>query len=217
METSWLTIWWVQALIISAGTCLFLNGCPFLPYLRDIKPRRIQARLVGYIGLGVAYLLWCRLNPQQPAWPNALEAYAIIVGSTLGANVLVHWYRQDNPDDHHAGGVKVIEFRLTEEGEALLERYLEERIPGDPQLAQLFRMEQRRETAQERWEDTLMPRKLLSLLDEAIACVAQALMEDNQGWLYTAVADMQEVRDIVCRTKHHVHLWFRLFWPEHAA
>lgn len=101
-----LSHWLFQAGIIAAAASAILNGAPFLPWLRDIKPRRIQARLVGYAGLGTAFFLWCRLNPQQPAWPTAMEACAVIVASTLAVNVLIHWHRKDNPkdDDHKVVG-----------------------------------------------------------------------------------------------------------------
>jgi DNA-binding MarR family transcriptional regulator len=208
-----LRIWYVQALLISAGAALFLNGAPFLPKLRDIRPRRIQARLVGYVGLGTAYLLWCVLNPQQPAWPNAMGACAVIVAGTLAVNVLIHWYREDNPRD----GERTFRIGVTEKGQALLEEMLRREAPEKYGWDGLFRREQRRETAEERWENVMFPVMALpGLIDEIMACIIKAMREENSTWLLPALANAQEVRQGVCKVRWNSLLWYNLFWPKHA-
>lgn len=203
-----LATWWARALIVAVAASAVLNVSPFLPWLKDIKPSRIIARLVGYTGLTLALAIWTAFYGD---W-IMFWAWVIIAAATLAPNVLVHLRAEST-----GGGGTVIEFKMTDEGKTLLERYLGEYAPGDPELARLFKLEQQRETAQERWEDALMPKKLLGLLDEATVCIAKAVTEDNENWLYTAVAHVREVRDTVRKAKHHVHLWYRLFWPEHAA
>ena len=204
--------WLFQAFGSAVAASAALNGAPFLPFLRDIEPRRIEARWVGYVGLFVAFGLWLAFDAHRPAW-QAFAACGVIWFTTLVPNTLVHWRKRNAG----GGGTRVVEIRLSDEGEALLEEMIKERAPRDADLARLFKLEQRRETAGERWEDILMPRGLLGLLDEAIACVVRGMAEDNQNWFLTAVADVREARDAVCKSKWRLHLWYRLFWPEHAA
>ena len=209
-----LQLWYVQAIIIGILTSIILNGAPFLPYIRKIEASRIRARVVGYGGQGIAYALWCLLNSQQSA-SIALAACGVIVLFTLGVNVLIHWYRQDNPTD----GGQVIQIKLTKKGNALLEELVEQRMPmSDGLLDGLFKREQRAETAQERWENAmLLSDALPGLLDEVMVCIVQALKEGQSAWLLTALAEAQEAKQEIYKTRYNVRLWYRLFWPQHAA
>jgi hypothetical protein len=208
-----LRLWYVQAVVIGVVTSGILNFAPRLPYIKDVKATKMRARLVGYGGQGIAYMLWCLLNPQQSAL-NALAVCSIIVGFTLGINILVNWHQQDNPKD----GGQVIQIRLTEKGSALLEELIEQRAPtSDKMLRGLFKTEQRRETAQEHWEDAMFHSNVLpGLLDEIMACIVQALKEGQATWLLTALAEAQEAKQEIYRTRHNVRLWYRLYWPQHA-
>ena len=208
-----LRLWWVQALAIAGGAALFLNGAPFLPYIRKIEVKRIRARLVGYTGLGAAFTLWCLLNPQQPAIPNTLAACSIIVAGTLAVNVIIHMYREDNPKN----GDRIIRIGLTEKGQALLEEMLRQEAPEEYGADGLWRREQMGATAQERWEDVMFPSKALpGLIDEIMACIIKAVQEEQPAWLLPALADAQEARHEVCKIRWNSSLWYQLYWPEYA-
>jgi hypothetical protein len=208
----YLALWWIQALVIAGGAALFLNGAPFLPKLRDIEPRRIEARWVGYMGTFVACMLWLAFGPYRPAW-QAVMAYGIIWFVTLVVNTLVHLHNRDNRRD----GGQIIKIGLTEKGEALLEEILRQEAPEEYGFDGLFRREQHRETAEERWENVMFPAMSLpGLIDEIMACIIKAMKEGNPVWLLPALANAQEVRQGVCRVRWNSLLWYRLFWPQHA-
>jgi len=157
----WGATWWVQALVIAAFTAVILNGCPFLPFFRDIKPRRIEARWVGYVGLTSAFGLWLVLGPHRPAW-QAVAAWVIIMVATLVPNTLGHLRDRDTKD---------IRLLLTKEGEVLLERWLRDHAPDDSLLRSRFESEQTKETAEERWLDAMAPwAGMLGEFDSALAC-----------------------------------------------
>jgi len=92
----YLTLWWFQALVISMGAALLLNGAPFLPYLNRIEARKMDARIVGFGGTTLAYGLWCWLNPELPA-RDAFPVWFWICLLTVGVNWVIHMIRRDNP------------------------------------------------------------------------------------------------------------------------
>lgn len=94
MTEFYLPTWLFEAIIISIWTSLLLNGLPFLPGLQNIKPRRIEARWVGYLGLSAALGLWISLHPKELAVHTGI-AWGIICLGTLVPNTLVHLYRRD--------------------------------------------------------------------------------------------------------------------------
>ncbi len=205
--------WIVQAIVIAITASTVLNSALFIPYLRTRKIKRIDARLVGFGGTTAAFLLWCALNPQRPAWPDAFGVLAAIVALTLGPNWLVHKCRGDSDGD---GGMKTIQIKMTEKGALLLEKYLEGQAPDDPELSGLFMVEQRGESPQERWEDAMIPISLLGLLDESVAFIVQAWRKQPEPCLLTAAAEAVEARQGICTARNKVQLWYRLFWPQNA-
>jgi len=212
-----LATWWARAIIVAVAASAVLNICPFLPWLKDIKPSRIWARWTGYAGLTATLAIWTVLTGK--GWIE-FSAWIIITVATLIPNTLVHLRAEsigDDSTDDRAKDTRVFEIKLSEDGAALFEQLLKDRVPVDAELGRLFKLEQQRETAKERWESVLMPRELLGLLDEAIVCATKAMKEQNENWLLTAIASVQEARNIVCKKKDQIHLWYKLFWPEHAA
>jgi hypothetical protein len=101
--------WFLWALGIAIAFSIGLNGGPFLPWFRDLRPSRIEARWVGYVGLTVAFWAWIILNPLESV-SQAGVAWLVICLSTLIPNTLIHLYRRDhnnndpptnNGDDPH--------------------------------------------------------------------------------------------------------------------
>lgn len=199
--------WLTQACAIAVAASAILNGAPFLPWLRGIKPRRIEARWVGYVGLSLAFAFWLWLNPQGSAW-QAGVTWGIIALVTLVPNTLIHWRDRDT---------NKLSYILTREGEVLLQRYLEDHAPEDPSLHDQFMMEQLSDSAEERWLEALAPwAGLLDEFDVAFACLIQAVKQEPRPWLLTTIANMIAMRQDVCRARTHAQLWYRMCWPEQA-
>lgn len=112
--------WLFHALAISVGASAFLNGAPFLPGLRSLKPSRIEARWVGYIGLSAALGVWVFFHREAPAVHVGI-AWILICLGTLIPNTFVHFYRRDNGQEEE----DVPSF-LTRRQQALLENAIAE-------------------------------------------------------------------------------------------
>jgi hypothetical protein len=202
-----LKLWYVQAILIGTLASIVLNGAQFLPWFRDIKPRRIEARWVGYIGLTSAFGLWLLLGKDRPAW-QAMAAWIIIMLLTLLPNTLLHL--RDRDMDH-------LSFILTKEGRALLERYQRNHSPADPSFKIIVEEEQLTASAEEYWLNAMAPWVgMLSEFDIALACLVKAAQEEPRPWLLTTIANLIEMRDDICQAKANVQLWYGAFWPEHA-
>jgi hypothetical protein len=82
-----LATWWARAIIVAVAASAVLNICPRLPWLRDIKASRINARWVGYAGLTAALAVWMAF------WGDwtVFCAWVIIAVTTLLPNTLAHW------------------------------------------------------------------------------------------------------------------------------
>jgi hypothetical protein len=97
----YLGLWWVQALAISIAASAVLNGTPYLPFFKDIEPRRIEARWVGYVGLTAALAMWIALNREAEAW-HVMGAWLTICVGTLIPNTLIHLRERDKGDNGRA-------------------------------------------------------------------------------------------------------------------
>lgn len=94
MIENFTTHWFIQALGIAILASAALNGAQYLPALRILRPTRIEARWVGYMGLTIALWVWAIPNLDQPTW-KAGVAWIVICLMTLVPNTLVHFYRRD--------------------------------------------------------------------------------------------------------------------------
>jgi hypothetical protein len=99
-----LATWWARAVIVAVAASAVLNICPALPWLKDIKPNRINARLVGYTGLTLALAVWAAFNPAARSW-TVFKGWVIIAVITLVPNTLAHWRAESVGDkDNPASG-----------------------------------------------------------------------------------------------------------------
>jgi hypothetical protein len=204
-----LKLWYVQAIIIGVLASLVLNGAPFLPWFRDIQPRRIEARWVGYVGLTSAFGLWLLLGKDRPAW-QAVVAWVIIMLLTLIPNTVLHLHDR-NTDD--SGELATMSFRLTKTGKALLHNGHR----GHPPLEITAGEGQKGDTAEERWLDAMAPwMGMLNEFDIALACLVRAVEEKPEPWLLTTIANLVEMRGDICRARANAQLWYGAFWPQYA-
>ncbi len=54
--------WVLWAIGVAVTFSIGLNGGPSLPWFRELRPSRIEAHWVGYIGLSSALWVWIILN-----------------------------------------------------------------------------------------------------------------------------------------------------------
>ena len=99
VELPSIALWFVEALLISAGASLFLNALPALPFFPKIPFSRIEARWTGFGSLTIAFAIWISLNLNY--WP-ALVAWLTIMLGTLIPNTAFHLYHTNsyNPNSN---------------------------------------------------------------------------------------------------------------------
>lgn len=96
--------WVLWAIGIAVVFSVGLNGGGFLPWLRDLRPSRIEARWVGYAGLTVALWLWIIFNPEESASHTGI-AWLIICLATLIPNTVMHLHERDGGNNHSGSGM----------------------------------------------------------------------------------------------------------------
>ena len=190
----YLGLWWMQAILIGAGTALFLNGAPFLPYLNRIKARKMDARIVGFGGTTVAYGLWCWLNPNSPAY-DAFSVWFLICVLTVGVNWAIHLIRRDNPpadNGYDAQRLPSVIIISADRCEEILQHLVEPRrnlvVAQEGIRSAILRAKQ----AAERMPDQASAQIWVQAVREPLETSSQQLgeMEGDYVGLYEAVASL---------------------------
>jgi hypothetical protein len=197
----YLTLWWIQALVISIATSAILNGASYLPFFKDIKPRRIEARWVGYAGLTAALAIWIALNREAGAWQVMGVWLAICVG-TLIPNTLIHLRERDRGSNGRGPDLPPIVIVSADKCEEILQHLVDPRrnlvVAQEGIRSAILRAGQ----AAERMPDQISGQIWVQAVKEPLDTASQEIEEATGNYirLYEAVSSLwqlfNEIRDM---------------------